>query len=66
MKIAKRKAFRDFLVGLPINAALALLTYWLTGRWDLTLVVALLVFAGVLNNAYGTYLVWKRKKNEDL
>lgn len=54
--VLKRLAF-----GLPIDVLGMLLVYYLSKRWDFTLIAGVFLVAGHLNDTFGSYLVARKK-----
>lgn len=61
MKPVFRAVMKRFLLGLPLDALGCLVTYWLSGRWDMTTIVGACLVTGHLNSLYILYLVRRRK-----
>ena len=65
MKPAIRTALRRLGVGLALDVLGAALTYRLSGRWDMAVIVGAFLLAGHLNDTFGTWLVLRRKLEEE-
>ena len=61
MNPLKKRIVKRLLVGFPIDILGAVVTYWFSERWDMTVIVGACLLVGHLNDTFGTYLVLRRK-----
>ncbi len=60
----KKRVLKELAICLPIDIAIAGLTYWLTNRLDLTIIVAALVLGGATLSAFGTSRITNRNNKK--
>ncbi len=56
-----KSIMKSCLIALSIAIVGGVLTYWITGRWDMTVIVSVFLLAGSLNASFGNYLARRSK-----